>query len=64
MDIGELNISLRPYTCLKRSNINTVLELLKKSKKDLLKLSNLGKKSVEEIEKSLAQKGLFLSDIS
>jgi DNA-directed RNA polymerase alpha subunit len=60
MDIGELNISLRPYTCLKRSNINTVSELLKKSKKDLLKLSNLGKKSVEEIEKSLAQKGLFL----
>jgi DNA-directed RNA polymerase alpha subunit len=61
MDIGELNISLRPYTCLKRSEINTVSDLLKKSKKDLLKLPNLGKKSVEEIEKSLAQKGLFLS---
>ena len=61
MDIGELNISLRPYTCLKRSDINTFSDLLKKSKKDLLKLPNLGKKSVEEIEKSLAQKGLFLS---
>ncbi len=61
IDIGELNISLRPYTCLKRSNINTLSDLLKKSKKDLLKLPNLGKKSVEEIEKSLAQKGLFLS---
>ncbi len=61
IDIGNLNISLRPYSCLKRSNINTVGDLLKKSKNDLLKLPNLGKKSLEEIEKSLAELGLKLN---
>lgn len=60
IDIGTLNMPLRPYACLKRSNINTISVLLQKSKKDLLKLPNLGKKSLEEIEKSLSKVGLSL----
>ena len=60
IDIRELYFSLRTYTCLKRSNIHTLSDLLKKSKKDLFKIPNLGKKSVEEIEKSLFQKGFNL----
>lgn len=60
VDISQLYFSLRTYTCLKRFNVNTLSDLLKKSKKDLLKIPNLGKKSVEEIEKSLVQKGFNL----
>ena len=60
IDIREFYFSLRTYTCLKRSNIHTLSDLLKKSKKDLFKIPNLGKKSVEEIEKSLFQKGFNL----
>jgi DNA-directed RNA polymerase alpha subunit len=60
IDIGTLNISLRPYASLKRSNINTLADLLKKSKKELIKLPNFGKKSLEEIEKSLNELELEL----
>lgn len=58
VDIGSLNISIRSYTCLKRSNINTLADLLKLSKQDLLAIRNLGQKSVKEIENSLIELGL------
>nr|AYQ94595.1 RNA polymerase alpha subunit [Chlorosarcina stigmatica] len=60
IDIGSLNISLRPYTCLKRSNIHTIGDLLKYTKKELLGLKNFGKRSLEEVEKSLELIGLQL----
>jgi len=55
-----LNISLRPYTCLKRANINTLFDLVNFSKKELLNLKNFGRKSLEEIEKSLKEIGISL----
>jgi DNA-directed RNA polymerase subunit alpha len=61
-DIGSLNISLRPYTCLKRANINTIQELINYSKEELLLLKNFGKKSLREVEQSLLQIGLQLKN--
>lgn len=60
IDIGTLNISLRSYASLKRSNINTLADLLQKSNKELIKLPNFSKKSLEEIEKSLHELQLEL----
>ncbi len=57
-DIGNLNISLRPYTCLKRENINSLFDLIKYSKEQLLDFKNFGRKSLEEIEKSLLEIGI------
>jgi DNA-directed RNA polymerase subunit alpha len=59
-DIGTLNISLRPYTCLKRANIDTIQDLLNYSKDELLVLKNFGKKSLREVELSLSELGLQL----
>jgi DNA-directed RNA polymerase alpha subunit len=61
LDIGNLELSLRPYTCLKRANINTVSDLLQYSADELLVLKNFGNRSLEEVETSLAQLGLKLS---
>jgi DNA-directed RNA polymerase subunit alpha len=61
-DIGILNISLRPYTCLKRANINTIQDLLNYSKEELLLLKNFGKKSLQEVELSLIEIGLQLKN--
>jgi DNA-directed RNA polymerase alpha subunit len=61
IDIGNLDFSLRPYTCLKRANINTVGDLLQYSADELLLLKNFGKRSLEEVEKNLAQMGLSLN---
>jgi DNA-directed RNA polymerase alpha subunit len=61
LDIGNLELSLRPYTCLKRANINTVSDLLQYSSDELLVLKNFGHRSLEEVENSLAQLGLKLS---
>jgi DNA-directed RNA polymerase alpha subunit len=60
IDIGNLELSLRPYTCLKRANINTVNDLLQYSSDELLLLKNFGKRSLEEVETTLAQLGLKL----
>ena len=60
IDIGNLDLSLRPYTCLKRANINTVGDLLQYSADELLLLKNFGKRSLEEVEKTLAQMNLKL----
>ena len=58
--IEELDLSVRSYNCLKRANINTVEELIKKNPEEMMKVRNLGKKSIEEIEQKLAALGLTL----
>lgn len=60
MTIEELDLSVRSYNCLKRAGINTVEELLFKSEEDMMKVRNLGKKSLEEVEHKLADLGLSL----
>lgn len=60
LDIGNLELSLRPFTCLKRANIHTIKQLLNYSKDELLLLKNFGKRSLEEVENSLFKLGYFL----
>lgn len=60
MPIEEMDLSVRSYNCLKRANINTVDDLIKKSKSDMLKVRNLGLKSIEEVIQKLATYGLSL----
>ncbi len=60
MPIEEMDLSVRSYNCLKRANINTVEDLLKKSKNDMLKVRNLGLKSIEEVVAKLESYGLSL----
>ncbi len=50
MTVEELDLSVRSYNCLKRAGINTVEELTQKTTEDLMKVRNLGKKSLEEIQ--------------
>ncbi len=58
--IEELDLSVRSYNCLKRAGINTVEELIQKTPEDMMKVRNLGKKSLEEVEQKLASLGLSL----
>jgi DNA-directed RNA polymerase subunit alpha len=60
MTIEELDLSVRSYNCLKRAGINTVEELTYKSEEDMMKVRNLGKKSLDEVEKKLDELGLSL----
>jgi len=60
MTIEELDLSVRAYNCLKRANINTVAELIQRDVEDMMKVRNLGKKSLEEVEQKLAVLGLRL----
>lgn len=60
MTVEELDLSVRSYNCLKRANINTVQELTQKSVEDMMKVRNLGKKSLEEVESKLKDLGLGL----
>jgi DNA-directed RNA polymerase subunit alpha len=60
MTIEELDLSVRSYNCLKRAGINTVEELTQKTEEDMMKVRNLGKKSLEEVQKKLAELGLSL----
>lgn len=60
MPIEELDLSVRSYNCLKRANINTIGELTQKTAEDMLKVRNLGKKSLEEVETKLAAFNLSL----
>ena len=60
MTIEELDLSVRSYNCLKRAGINTVQELTEKSMEDMMKVRNLGKKSLEEVEHKLKALGLNL----
>lgn len=59
-DIGTLNVSLRPYTCLKKANIDTVEDLIQYSREELLTIKNFGKRSLQEVENSLKNRGLHL----
>ncbi len=58
--IEELDLSVRSYNCLKRAGINTVEELIKRSEEEMMKVRNLGRKSLEEVEQKLAALGLSL----
>ena len=60
MTIEELDLSVRSYNCLKRAGINTVGELIQRNAEDMMKVRNLGKKSLEEVDKKLAELGLQL----
>lgn len=60
MTIEELDLSVRSYNCLKRAGINTVQELTQKSEEDMMKVRNLGRKSLEEVQEKLEELGLSL----
>lgn len=61
MTIEELDLSVRSFNCLKRANINTVEDLTNKSEEEMIKVRNLGRKSLEEVEHKLAMMGLSLA---
>lgn len=60
MTIEELDLSVRSYNCLKRAGINTVEELIQRNEEDMMKVRNLGKKSLEEVIHKLEELGLSL----
>ncbi len=60
MTIEELDLSVRAFNCLKRASINTVGELVQRNQEDMMKVRNLGKKSLEEVEQKLQGLGLSL----
>lgn len=60
MTIEELELSVRSFNCLKRANINTVDELIKKSEAEMMKVRNLGMKSLVEVKNKLSELGLEL----
>jgi len=61
MTIEELDLSVRSFNCLKRANINTVEDLVAKTQEEMIKVRNLGRKSLEEVEHKLAMMGLSLA---
>jgi DNA-directed RNA polymerase subunit alpha len=61
MNIDELELSVRSYNCLKRAGINTVEELTNKTPEDMMKVRNLGRKSLEEVLAKLKELGLSLN---
>jgi len=61
MTIDELDLSVRSYNCLKRANINTVADLISKTGEDMMKVRNMGKKSLDEVQKKLEMMGLSLA---
>ena len=60
MSIDELELSVRSYNCLKRAGINTVEELTNKTPDDMMKVRNLGRKSLDEVYAKLKELGLSL----
>ena len=61
MTIEELDLSVRSFNCLKRANINTVADLISKTEDEMMKVRNLGRKSLEEVINKLAMMGLTLA---
>ena len=61
MTIEELDLSVRSFNCLKRANINTVEDLISKTEDEMIKVRNLGRKSLEEVVHKLAMMGLSLA---
>lgn len=62
MTIEELDLSVRSFNCLKRANINTVEDLISKTEDEMMKVRNLGRKSLEEVINKLAMMGLSLAN--
>ena len=62
MPIEELDLSVRSNNCLKRANILTVSELTQKTEEEMMKVKNLGRKSLKEIKEKLAERGLSFHD--
>jgi len=58
MIIEDLELSVRSYNCLKRAGIQTVEELTQKTEEDMMRVRNLGKKSLKEVKDKLAELGL------
>jgi len=61
MTIEELDLSVRSYNCLKRAGINTVEDLINKTEEDMMKVRNLGRKSLEEVVQKMDALGLSLT---
>ena len=61
MTIDELDLSVHSFNCLKRANINTVADLINKTGEDMMKVRNMGKKSLDEVQKKLEMMGLSLA---
>ena len=61
MTIEELDLSVRSFNCLKRANINTVEDLISKTEDEMMKVRNMGRKSLEEVQNKLAMMGLSLA---
>ena len=61
LTIEELDLSVRSFNCLKRANINTVEDLISKTEDEMMKVRNLGRKSLEEVINKLAMMGLSLA---
>ena len=61
MTIDELDLSVRSFNCLKRANINTVADLIDKTGEDMMRVRNMGKKSLDEVQKKLEMMGLSLA---
>ncbi|MDR1329230.1 MAG: DNA-directed RNA polymerase subunit alpha [Oscillospiraceae bacterium] len=62
MTIEELDLSVRSFNCLKRANINTVEDLISRTEEEMIKVRNLGRKSLEEVVHKLTMMGLSLAD--
>ena len=62
LTIEELDLSVRSFNCLKRANINPVEDLISKTEDEMMKVRNLGRKSLEEVINKLAMMGLHLAD--
>jgi DNA-directed RNA polymerase subunit alpha len=62
MTIEELDLSVRSFNCLKRAGINTVEDLINKTEDDMMKVRNLGRKSLDEVVNKLASLGFTLQD--
>ncbi len=62
MTIEDLDLSVRSFNCLKRASINNVADLVAKTEEDMMKVRNLGRKSLEEVKKKLEELGLALMD--
>ena len=62
MAIEEMDLSVRSYNCLKRANIHTVEDLTRKTEDEMLKVRNLGRKSLDEVILKLQSYGLSLAD--
>ena len=62
LNIEELDLSVRSFNCLKRANINTVEDLISKTEDEMMKVRNLGRKSLEEVINKLSMMGLSLTD--